>query len=183
MKIDVIESNRRSISISVTPEGNVVVRAPIGTNDDVIKECIQEKKSWILSKLKTVQKAQQEVEQVGAFSEEELKELQDAAKEFIPQRVALYAPLIGVKPNRITIRTQKTRWGSCSGKGNLNFNCLLMMAPVRVLDSVVVHELCHMKQMNHSKKFYEEVYRVFPEYKECHKWLDEHGRVLMKRVK
>ena len=77
--------------------------------------------------------------------------LADQAVKTIPEKVRYYAPLVGVTYGRITIRNQRTRWGSCSSKGNLNFNCLLMLAPPEVLDSVVVHELCHRKEMNHSK--------------------------------
>ena len=82
----------------------------------------------------------------------------------------------------LTIRNQRTRWGSCSGKKNLNFNCLLMLAPPEVLDSVVVHELCHILEMNHSKRFYAHVLRVYPDYYRDHKWLKEHGTELMRRM-
>ncbi|MBQ0026280.1 MAG: M48 family metallopeptidase [Lachnospiraceae bacterium] len=109
----------------------------------------------------------------------ELFELTKKAKKYIPERVAYYAPLVGVSYGRIAIRHQRSRWGSCSAAGNLNFNCLLMLAPPEVIDSVVVHELCHLKVMNHSKKFYDEVLRVMPEYRTAHKWLRLHGRELM----
>ena len=101
------------------------------------------------------------------------------AAEVIPQRVAYFAQKIGVTYGRITIRNQKTRWGSCTAEGNLNFNCLLMEAPPEVLDSVVVHELCHRKEMNHSERFYAEVLRVFPDYWAQDKWLKENGHMLM----
>ena len=97
----------------------------------------------------------------------------------IPERVAHFAPLVGVDYGSITIRSQKTRWGSCSSKGNLNFNCLLLLAPPEVLDYVVVHELCHRKQMNHSPRFWAEVGRVLPDYKIRVKWLKENGSRLM----
>ena len=116
------------------------------------------------------------------LSEEELLDLRAQAKEYFPQRVAYYADYLGVHPNRITIRCQKTRWGSCSSKGNLNFNCLLMLTPTEVIDSVVVHEVCHLLEMNHSKRFYEHVYRVYPEYKKYHDWLKKHGPEIMARV-
>ena len=112
----------------------------------------------------------------------EIDELMKQAKKVIPERVAFFAPLVGVRPGRIAIRCQKTRWGSCSAKGNLNFNCLLMLAPPEVMDSVVVHELCHLKQMNHSKKFYDEVLRIMPDYRTRQKWLKEHGAELLKHA-
>lgn len=113
---------------------------------------------------------------------EELKALTERAKQVFPARAAYYAPLVGVSYGRITVRHQRTRWGSCSSKGNLNFNCLLMLAPPEVIDSVVVHELCHRKEMNHSKRFYAEVLRVFPEYRKWQKWLRMNGRALMRRM-
>ena len=105
-----------------------------------------------------------------------------ANREYIPARVAFYAPFVGVTYGRITIRNQKKRWGSCSSKGNLNFNCALMLAPPEAIDSIVVHELCHRKQMNHSKAFYDEVLKVYPDYWKWDKWLRENGSALIRRV-
>ena len=116
------------------------------------------------------------------LTNEDIRALAEQAKNVIPERVAYYAEKVGVTYGRITIRNQKTRWGSCSSKGNLNFNCLLMLAPPEVMDSVVVHELCHLKQMNHSKKFYDEVLRVMPDYRARQKWLKEHGAELLKHA-
>lgn len=119
---------------------------------------------------------------VGKLTETELKELVAAAKEHIPERVAYFAPAVGVKYGKITIRKQRSRWGSCSSAGNLSFNALLMLAPPEVLDGVVVHELCHIKQMNHSAAFYREVSRILPDYKERNKWLKENGHTLLERL-
>ena len=113
---------------------------------------------------------------------EEIRALAAKALEVIPERVAYYAPLMGVTYNRITIRNQKTRWGSCSSKGNLNFNCLLMLCPPEVIDSVVVHELAHRREMNHSKRFYAHVLRVYPDYYKWNKWLKENGPALIRRM-
>lgn len=100
----------------------------------------------------------------------------------IPQRIRKYAPIVGVEYGRITIRMQKSRWGSCSSKGNLNFNCLLMAMPEEIRDYVVVHELCHRKQMNHSDKFWAEVEKVLPDYKVSRKWLRDNGEEIMNSV-
>lgn len=113
---------------------------------------------------------------------EELRTLADQALDYIPKRAAYYAEIMQVGYGRITIRNQKTRWGSCSAKGNLNFNCLLMLAPQEIIDYVVVHELCHRKQMNHSKAFWQEVENVMPDYRVHRKWLKDHGCELMMRM-
>ena len=98
------------------------------------------------------------------------------------RKVEYFAPIVGVSYGRITIRNQKTRWGSCSSKGNLNFNVALMRAPIEVLDYVVVHELCHRLYLNHSKDFWKEVERVLPDYRLREKWLKENGTRLMAEV-
>jgi predicted metal-dependent hydrolase len=94
------------------------------------------------------------------------------------ERTEYYAEKIGVKPYNIRIKEQKTLWGSCSGKNNINYNWKLVMAPPVVLDYVVVHELCHIVQRNHSNKFWELVEKIMPNYKELRKWLKENGRRL-----
>ncbi len=117
------------------------------------------------------------------FTSDEIHSLADKALEFIPKRVKYYTKIMGVSYGRITIRNQVSRWGSCSAKGNLNFNCLLMLCPAEVLDYVVVHELCHPKEMNHSKKFWNEVSQFYPGYEQHKKWLKEHGNELIERLK
>ena len=143
------------------------------------------KRTQIIDILKNIKKAaeyREKSENTEKLSGEEIKALADKAVKYIPERVKYYAPLAGVDYGRITIRNQKTRWGSCSQKGNLNFNCLLMLCPAEVIDSVVVHELCHRKHMDHSKDFYNEVYRVFPEYDRWNRWLKENGQFIMSRM-
>ena len=116
------------------------------------------------------------------FTEEERKALVKKARPIFLERVSYYAPLMKVAPGRITVRTQKTRWGSCTQDGNLNFNALLLLAPQEVLDSVVVHELCHIRHLNHSRAFWREVERVLPEYREAKEWLKTKGRTLIARL-
>jgi predicted metal-dependent hydrolase len=108
--------------------------------------------------------------------------LAQQAKAHLPKRVAYFAARIGVTYGRITIRNQTSRWGSCSDQGNLNFNCLLMLAPASVQDYVVVHELCHRKEMNHSARFWAEVEKIVPDYKVQRAWLKENGGALIARM-
>jgi len=99
-----------------------------------------------------------------------------SAKELIAERLELFSKKIGVKVNAVRFKNQKTRWGSCSQKGNLNFNWKLVMAPTFIVDYVVVHELCHLKQMNHSLEFWLLVGNQISDYKKMRKWLKENGR-------
>jgi len=182
LKYTIIRSDRKSVAVEIKPDGQIVVRAPKRMKIQDIQAFVRSREAWIRKHLEEVQSDQEKMKTIRKLSMEEIRALADQALKVIPERVKYYAPLVGVTYGNITIRNQRTRWGSCSSRGNLNFNCLLMLAPPEVLDSVVVHELCHRKEMNHSKKFYAEVYRVYPEYDRCHKWLKEHGRELMGRM-
>ncbi|MBO4977046.1 MAG: M48 family metallopeptidase [Lachnospiraceae bacterium] len=102
----------------------------------------------------------------------------NAAKDYFTKRVAYYHTLTGGVYHTITVRDQKSRWGSCSSRGTLSFNYRLMFAPPRVLDYVVVHELCHLTHMNHSKDFWNMVRQIMPDYKIYKEWLREHGHEL-----
>lgn len=102
----------------------------------------------------------------------------NAAKEYFPKRVAYYHTFTGGNYTSITIRDQRSRWGSCSSRGTLSFNYRLMFAPPKVLDYVVVHELCHLTHMNHSKDFWNMVTGIMPDYKVYKQWLKEHGHEL-----
>ena len=181
IKYTIKRSNRRSIGLQITSEG-LLVRAPLRATQAEIDAVIHKHRRWIRTHLAQARMQEQEAVQEGLLSEEDLRVLSKRARDYLTARVNYFAPLVGVSPGRIAIRTQKTRWGSCSAKGNLNFNCLLMLTPPEVIDSVVVHELCHLKELNHSPSFYAEVYRVFPEYDKWHRWLREHGGAIMKRV-
>ena len=181
MQYRLIRSKRRTISIGVDSEG-VIVRAPERMPKREIDSFIIRNEKWIDKHLELAEKKKKEEAGLIPLTFDEIKDLADKAKKYIPERVKHYSALIGVKYGRVTIRNQRTRWGSCSSKGNLNFNCLLMLTPPEVIDSVVVHELCHLKEMNHSKRFYGEVLRVFPEYRKCERWLKENGRMILARM-
>ncbi len=182
-EITLIRSRRKSLAIEITPELQVVVRAPAQMPVREINAFVQEKDDWIRAHLQRMAEKKRLREQCReqALSKEELQELAAQAMKLIPQKVRYYAPIIGVTYGRITIRNQRTRWGSCSGKGNLNFNCLLLLMPEEVLDYVVVHELCHRKEMNHSARFWEEVEKILPGYRQRRKWLKDNGGRIMDR--
>ena len=135
---------------------------------------VRSKEEWIQKHLAGIS-----AQKVERFTAEELEKLRKLARKRVAERVAYYARILGVTYGRIAIRAQHTRWGSCSSKGNLNFNCLLALVPPEVLDYVVVHELCHRKEMNHSTKFWAEVAAVLPDYQQRRKWLKENGKTLI----
>lgn len=179
MDYTLIRSCRKTLSVQVK-DGAVIVKAPNRMALREIERFLQEKQVWIEKCLAKHEKAVEDAG--GTLTQEQLETLRELAKERFRQRVCYYAPLVGVSYRRITVRCQKTRWGSCSKEGNLNFNALLIMAPPEVLDSVVVHELCHRLEMNHSDRFYAHVTRVMPDYHEHHKWLKDHGEALLLRL-
>ena len=181
VKVNIIRSDRKTLSIQLKP-GEIVARAPLRIKDKEIYSFIESKKSWIEKNLSKIVEREKSISEVQPFTQEEINAFAEKAKQIIPERVRYYAPKIGVTYNRITIRCQHTRWGSCSSKGNLNFNCLLALFPIEVIDSVVVHELCHRKHMNHSPQFYAEIEKVFPEYKKWHKWLSDNGGIFLNRI-
>ena len=181
MQVKIIKSNRKTISIEVRME-EVIVKAPQRMTNREIQVFLEKKRDWIVKHQKIMQERAETINDQPRYTEEEIKELAEKALRIIPEKVKHYAPIVGVNYGRITIRNQRTRWGSCSSKGNLNFNCLLVLFPDEVIDYVVVHELCHRKHMNHSAAFYAEVERVFPEYKRCQKWLKENGGMYLRRL-
>ena len=181
MEYELIRSKRKTLAVQIKPDGSVVVRAPLRYPQREIDRFLRDRADWIRVHREKMLKRQAEKEEhrVNALTDAQLRDLKRRASIAFPERIAYFAPLVGVTYGRITIRSQKTRWGSCSAAGNLNFNCLLLLAPPEVLDYVVVHELCHRKFMNHSPRFWAEVARVMPDYKAHRKWLRENGPRLM----
>ena len=177
MQYRIIRSDRKTVALQIKA-GEVIVRAPRAMRQDEIADFVARHEDWIRKKLATFQKEPS----APRLTEEGIALLTERARAIIPPRVAYYASLIGVDYNRVTIRHQKTKWGSCSGKKNLNFNCLLLLTPTEVMDSVIVHELCHLKHMNHSKAFYNEVLRVCPDYKKHSRWLKQNGGGIIRRM-
>ena len=205
MEVTIIKSNRRTVAIQVNSDLTVTVRAPRWISKREIERILKDKESWILKNIEKMRirnttgrnatgrdatngsvangdATDGATTNVNRLTSEEIKKLSTEASKYIPERVAYFSKIVGVSYGRITIRNQKTRWGSCSSKGNLNFNCLLMLTPPEVIDYVVVHELCHRKQMNHSKAFWNEVAKVCPDYKTQVKWLRTEGKYIHMRA-
>ena len=172
------KSNRKTIAIHITPAGEVEVRCPRRCSRREAEAFLLSKQDWILKHLQTI--AQRPV--YPQLSEPELRTLAKQAAEILPVKAKQFASQIGVSYGRVTIRSQKTRWGSCTAQGNLNFNCLLMLTPEAVQDYVVIHELCHRKHLNHSQEFWAEVERHCPDYRIYRKWLKDNGGALISRL-
>lgn len=174
-----IRSRRKTISIEIDGNAKLTVRAPMRAPKYEIQRFLDEKSTWIEKHMAKAVKRMEKARQTEPISRWELRDLGEEALRVLPLKVSHYAEIIGVTYGHITIRNQKTLWGSCSSKGNLNFNCMLMKTPEHIQDYVVVHELCHRKEMNHSARFWELVAEVIPDYKQCRKWLKDEGGVLL----
>lgn len=177
-----IRARRKTLSIRITQEGNLEIRAPLGMPRGEIEAFLKEKAQWIETHRAKVL-AEYAQGQEAPLGEEEILTLAEQMRQRLPEKLNRHAASMGVTFGRVTIRCQQTRWGSCSSRGNLNFNCLLMLAPEEVLDYVVVHELAHRKQMNHSALFWQEVERECPDYKKSLRWLKDRGGALLSRAR
>jgi predicted metal-dependent hydrolase len=228
IEFEIIKSKRKTIELSVNEERRIVIKTPQRCSKEFILRFLKEKESWIVARLKAVEKLQgsrsvrefssgeklyylgkeyplkvevREGSRIsGGFNGNEfalvipasiiLEDRRNAGKEVVIQlykkiaknvlqdRTSHYSKVIGVQVNKIFIKEQKTLWGSCSSRNNINYNWKLVMTPLEVLDYVVVHELCHIIQRNHSKLFWQEVEKYMPNYKEAVGWLKQHGKKL-----
>ena len=180
LSVLLVRSSRKTLAVQIRADGTVIARAPLRMHKDRILCFLSEKASWIRMQQGRMQEREKMRQQARIHLDAaQEKELRERAKSVLAQRTAYFARQIGVTYGRITVRDQKTRWGSCSQTGNLNFNFRLILAPLEVLDYVVVHELCHRRQMNHSTQFWQEVAQVLPDYRKRKAWLTENGWRLM----
>lgn len=240
-----IQSRRKTISITVEPDQKVLVKAPNQVSREEIQHVVQKKAPWIIKKRRRLanqsatdvlgftegrqlwyqgkayflkiykeenqKESKQEAAKKEAFAMEQEREKRHGrvallgeqmivyaesgqgaeirkhllqwyyqqAGQWIAKLVENYSSFFEESVNRISIKDQKSLWGSCSSKRNLNFNWRLIMAPPQVARYVVVHEMCHLKHMNHSKEFWKEVADILPDYQEWKRWLRKHGDSLM----
>lgn len=201
---DVQYGKRKKISIHMDALGLITVRAPRHTEDEVIKHVVSQHGQWILEKRARIAKAQeapkareyqsygkflhlgkeydlQELIETEGLEEEELKvQLKKfyftSCKKVVMERIKIYQEQLGVKPKSIVIEESNKRWGSCSSSKKLTFNYRLAMAPVEVIDYVIIHELCHLLHMNHDRSFWRRLGSVMPDYKVKEEFLARHGR-------
>ena len=181
--VEVRRSKRKSAAIKITADMQIVVFVPLYVSDNEIERMVISKSKWIDEHMLKVQSTIDERSKLEKITFEQLKELADQAVEYIPKRVKYYAEKENFIYNKITIKNLVSRWGSCSTKGNLNFNCLLMLTPDYVIDYIVVHELCHLREMNHSEKFWAEVEKIIPDYQRAELWLKQNGGSLISRMR
>lgn len=177
---EVIFSNRRTLALQVHPDGRIVIRAPRQTSKRDIKEFFKDHEEWIRHNQQKLEARAREKEMARSLydipSYESLSDMEKCRiRVHFLESLRFYAAQMGVTYNRVTIRNQKGRWGSCSSKGNLNFNYRLHYLPSELLDYVVVHELAHRIHMDHSAAFWEEVERYMPDYREHRQKLKEIG--------
>lgn len=231
MSYELVRSRRRTIGISIRPNGSIIVHAPKRVSIASIESILLAKRSWI--KKKQAEFTEQErrkpaplsfspgellplegetralelrfsahlrpsvdisdISKIIVFVHEQYKDSNELpnmikailmqwyksrARDVIKSRVDNYKAILCVEPVKIAIKDQKTRWGSCSSKGNVNFNWRLVLAPPGIQDYVVVHELCHLKVRSHSARFWNVVYSIIPDYKDRRTWLRKNGFLL-----
>ena len=156
----------KTMRLAIYPDGNVVVTAPRLFGFEAIERFVAKHASWIT---RHVDKRRGRT--ILRIRKAEIPMLKKRALALALERCAYFAPSYGVQYQKITVRAHKSRWGSCSSKGNLNFNYKIALLPPRIADYIIVHELCHLREMNHSKDFWAYVECAFPDYKELRKEL------------
>lgn len=172
MHYDLIRTKRKTLAIYIRPEGKVEVRAPIRASKAVIDRFVDSKAVWIEQSLKKLENIRSDRE-IIRIKPTELERYKKKAEAHLIKRCGYFAELMGVHYRKIKINTAKTRWGSCNSKGDLNFTFRLILLPEDLIDYVVVHELAHIREMNHSDKFWSVVEEAMPNYKARKKQLKE----------
>ena len=171
LEYTVVRSVRKTMSLQVKRDGSVVVRCPSRMADSRISSFVEEHLDWILQR---VEEAREQMEDRPMFTEAEIRQYREKARKILTGKVQFWAERMGITYGRIAIRQQATRWGSCSSKGNLNFNWVLVLVPETLQDYVVVHELAHRREMNHSPRFWKIVGQYIPDYAERKRQLKEY---------
>ena len=162
MKYEIIYSDRKTLSLSVR-DCRVIVRAPKRVSPSFVEAFVEKHKAWIEKRLEISKK---HTDPLANLSSEEKERLREKARSVLSAKTEHYSKIMGLKYGRITITGAKTRFGSCSSKGNISYSYRLLSYPEAAIDYVVVHELAHLREMNHSKRFYAIIEEILPDYKE-----------------
>ena len=164
MDFELIRTCRKTVAIYIK-DCRVIVRAPMRYPARDIGRFVESKKGWIEKHLAEQQERAERRAELPAPDKKQIRLYKEQASKIIPERIILFAHPMGVRPSDIRIGSAKKSWGSCSSSGRLTFSWRLMMAPPEAIDYVVVHELAHLKQLNHSKAFWKIVEEVMPDWK------------------
>lgn len=162
MEYILIRSKRRTVALEVKPDLTVILRAPIKMPKKEIERFLETHRDWLHRALDQTAERKTKNEEIELRE----KELRQEAKNYLPGRTAQWAERMGVSPAGVKITSAKTRFGSCSPKNQICYSWRLMAYPEKAVDYVIVHELAHILQKNHSVKFYSVVERYLPDWKE-----------------
>lgn len=176
IRVSVIRSARKSLGLEVRDANTVLARIPIRVSDRELKAFVENHRSWILEKTAVMAEREENRKSTPAPLPELLSKTDWMKIQLkIGKLVRHYCETMGVTVGYVTVKNQKTRWGSCSAKGNVNFNYQLAFLPDELLDYVVIHELAHRRHMNHSRAFWAEVEKYCPDYLERREQLKEYS--------
>lgn len=159
--------------LTVYCDGSVMVTVPVGVREGLIESFIRDRENWIIKKTDFFKQFQGHV--LSRYKNRDYLKYKEKALALVEKRIGYFNQIYGYDFDRISIRNQKTRWGSCSRKGNLNFNYKIAVLPPRIADYIIVHEICHLGEFNHSKNFWKLVEQALPDYKEIRKDLKIHN--------
>ena len=161
MEYKVIYSKRKTVSIAIE-NCEPIVKAPIGTDEETLRKIVLKHSSWIA---KHVEQQRKKAALFKDLTDDDIKAIKKEAKRYFAEKTEYYAKMMGIDYGRITVTSAQKRFGSCSSKGNISFSYRLMLYPEAAREYVVVHELAHRREMNHSKRFYDIIAKVMPDYK------------------
>lgn len=168
-----VSGKSRSLRLAVYPGGELVVTAPIFLSIRAIEQSIVRKSRWVLDKIDQLVSVAKPIK--GKNSRVEFIRNKSAALKIARQKMEYFNRFYGFKWKKVLIKNQKTRWGSCSRQGNINFNYKIALLRERAVDYIIVHELCHLAEMNHSRRFWNLVARTVPDYREIRRELRKNG--------
>lgn len=167
-------SNRaRRVRLSVCGDGSIVLTVPFGLNETTAKTFIREKAEWLFSKINLFKRFRGR--RIVRYTKKHYLQHKENALTLVQAKLARFNALYGYEYKSIKVKHQKTCWGSCSRKSNLNFNYKILFLPENLQNYVIVHELCHLKELNHSKKFWDVVAQAIPDYHEKRSELKRYG--------